>query len=133
MRSAGYLSSFSHLLELSGYPLYLISTTPRIEEAAMEAATDTLYTVALCDFPDLPVKERIAAEVRYCKALERRLGSDTAVPEALRAVHAPGHDGAGDGAKELLMRWRMATTAARTQGLQGVSDVAEAYFDVRLS
>ena len=50
----------------------------------MDIATDTLYTVALRDFPDLPAKERIAAEVRYCQALERRLGSGTAVADLLR-------------------------------------------------
>ncbi len=89
------------------------------------------YAVVLRDFPDLPDKERMAAEVRYCKALERRIGSPALVAQTLRTVLAHAEDGAeSEEASTLAMRWRLANTAARQVGLQGLGDLPEAYFDV---
>lgn len=97
----------------------------------MDTETDTHYTVAPCDFPDLPAKERIAAEVRYARALERRLGSHSEVATALLGMLALEEGELNVESQALVTRWRAANSAARTQGLQGLGDVAEAYFDVR--
>ena len=47
---------------------------------------ETTYTVALRDYPELPSKERIAAEARYTRVLERKLGGPEVVADALRTV-----------------------------------------------
>lgn len=99
----------------------------------LAAVPEPTYTVALRDFPDLPAKERMAAEIRYCKALERRFGSGAGVADALRAVVALQEEGEHPDGHALDLRWRMANMAARQAGLQGLGEPAEAYFDVRLA
>jgi hypothetical protein len=103
----------------------------------METTLDTLYTVALRDYPALPLKERLAAEVRYCRALERRLGPPEDVVHALRAVEqlSEGNDVAdlSEEERRLVAHWRIATDAARLAAMQGLGDSAEAWFDVRLA
>lgn len=101
--------------------------------ADMAAVPEPAYIVALCDFPDLPDKERMAAESRYCKAMERRFGSGAGVADTLQAVLALDEDSDHAKGQALLMRWRMANIAARQAGLQGLGEPAEAYFDVRLA
>ena len=100
----------------------------------METTVESVYTVALCDYPGLPDRERVAAEVRYCKALERRLGSADGVAQTLREVAAQADDETGDTdeARTLALRWRLANTAARQLGLQGLGDLPSAYFHVAL-
>lgn len=98
----------------------------------VEAVHEPFYTVALRDFPELPDKERMGAEIRYCKALERRLGSEAGVADALRAVLSLEEEGDHPEGQALALRWRMANSAARQTGLQGLGEPAEAYFDVRL-
>ncbi|KQP22963.1 hypothetical protein [Pseudorhodoferax sp. Leaf267] len=100
----------------------------------MDTTTETTYTVALCDYPELPDRERIAAEVRYGRALERRLGSAEGVAQTLRAVVALAEEGHDEdpSAQTLALRWRLANTAARQLGLQGLGDLPSAYFHVAL-
>lgn len=100
----------------------------------MDTETEVAYTVALRDFSELPVNERIAAEVRYCRMLERRLGSHDAVADIFRQVLVA--DAEGDSSEAMLtlaMQWRLVTTAARQAAFQGLGESPEAYFDVRLA
>ena len=111
--------------------MHSIATPQDADVGDAAAAPEPEYTVALCDFPGLPDKERIAAEIRYGKALERRLGSDEGVAGTLRAVEALEEGGDPGEGQALMLRWRLASTAARQAGLQGLGEPAEAYFDVR--
>lgn len=104
---------------------------PNCAPADVAVVPEPAYTVALCDFHGLPAKERMAAEIRYCQALERRLGSAAVVAHTLRAVMEAEEDALSPEAQALTMRWRMANTAARQVGLQGLGEPAEAYFHVR--
>ena len=103
----------------------------------METTLETLYTVALRDYPELPLKERLAAEVRYCRALERRLGPPEDVVHALRAVEQLADGGSADepSAEELKLvaHWRIATDAARQAAMQGLGESPESWFDVRMA
>ncbi|WP_394792237.1 hypothetical protein [Rhodoferax sp.] len=103
----------------------------------MEALIETLYTVALADYPGLPDKERVAAEVRYCKALERRIGPPEDVVHTLKAVERLADDGdvsePTDEVRRLVHQWNLACNAARTAAMQGLGDLPEAWFDVRVS
>ena len=101
----------------------------------MDATTDVLYTVALCEFPGLPPAQRMAAEVRYCKALERVLGSAEGVARAYgswcQAAQADeGEVSAGDMA--LAKTWVSAADAARRAGFSGLGEDEGAYFEMRL-
>lgn len=103
----------------------------------MQTTMDTSYTVALRDYPELPQTERLAAEARYCKALERRLGPPEDVAHTLRAVEqlADG-DGMAEPSSEeykLVAHWRIATDAARQAAMQGLGESNEAWFDVRVA
>ena len=96
--------------------------------------TDTLFTVALRDFPDLPVKDRMSAEARYVKTLERQLGGHDAVADTLRQVMALEESDGGDVGPEAIAvvnRWAKAANAARQAGYQGLAEVEGAYFEVR--
>ncbi len=101
----------------------------------MEITTDTGYAVALHDHPGLGAAERIAAEVRYCRALERQLGSPDDVAHLLRAVTraANGDEEPSDEARRLFVQWTMANRAARQAAFAGGSDAPQAWFDVRLA
>jgi len=104
----------------------------------MDTTLDTLYsayTVSLRDYPELPPKERLAAEVRYCRALERRLGPPEDVVHALKAVEqlAEGDSTPEPGSEpyRLVAHWRTATDAARQAAMQGLGESHEAWFDLR--
>lgn len=96
----------------------------------------TGYTVALRDCPGLSALARMQAEIRYCQALERRLGSAQAVATTLRAVIASHQDGApgadADASDALAMRWRLANMAAHRLGLDGLPQAPSAAFEVSL-
>jgi hypothetical protein len=97
--------------------------------------TASPYVVSLQDCPGISLKDRMAAEVRYCKALERRLGSPDAVADALRAVQAIEAARPADLSPEQKLaqaRWQQANAAARLFGLNDLANVAEGRFDVRL-
>ena len=94
------------------------------------------YTVALRDFPDLQDKDRIAAETRYIRALERQLGGADAVAQALRTVlRLEESDGSDISAEDKATagRWVKAANAAREAGYQSLGESEGAYFDVQLA
>lgn len=75
----------------------------------------------------------MAAEARYCKAQERRLGSPDAVAQVLRAVQAIKAANAADlspEAKLAQVRWQQSNSAARLLGLNDLANVTGARFDV---
>lgn len=99
-------------------------------------AVDTIFTVALRDYPELPLRERTAAENRYTRVLERKLGGAEVVADALRAVMLlEESDGSEASDEDLAMarQWTRAAQAAREAGYQGLGEVDGAYFEVRLS
>ncbi|MDB5848441.1 MAG: hypothetical protein JWP29_2193 [Rhodoferax sp.] len=106
-------------------------------DTTFETTLETLYTVALRDYPELPLKERLAAEVRYCRALERRLGPPVDVAHALRAVEQLSDGGditeVSEEERKLVAHWRVATDAARQAAMQGLGESPEAWFDVRVA
>jgi hypothetical protein len=94
------------------------------------------YTVSLQDFPGLPIPNRIAAEVRYVRELERALGGPDAVPKVYEAwveASESSADQLAAGTAELAVRWPRAAQAAALAGLRDLGDAGEAFFDVRLT
>lgn len=98
-----------------------------------ELTVDTAYLVALVE-PALPETTRMQAELRYCRELERRLGTPDDVAHALRAIArlASLEDEPGTEAQTLLVQWRLANHAARQQAVEGLPQAAQARFEVRL-
>jgi hypothetical protein len=93
------------------------------------------YTVALRDAPELPSAERIAAEVRFIKEIERALGSAEDVARIYRAWVDASESVANELDAEsasLAVRWPKAMTAATRAGLRNVSEMSEAHFELRL-
>lgn len=100
-----------------------------------ELTLDTAYLVALVE-PALPEVTRMQAELRYCRELERRLGTPDDVAHALRAIArvAALEDEPGPEAQTLLVQWRLANHAARLQAVQDLPPAAaNARFEVRLA
>ena len=98
-----------------------------------DAATEALYRVSLRDYPELPMKDRISAELRFCKALERKLGSPENVALRAAAGRRVTEDSSGDVvADDLLLakEWFKAYDVARQAGFSGLGESQEAYFDV---
>lgn len=95
---------------------------------------ESLFTVALLDFPGLPDKERMAAQARYARVLERQLGGHEAAAALLCQVLAL-EDGdeteLGPDKIAALNRWAKAASAARQAGYQGLAELEGAYFEVR--
>jgi len=97
-----------------------------MEETVLAAA----YTVALYH-PTLSAGRRRVAEVRFCEALERRLGSPSAVAAAFRTARAVQLDDCeSDEAETAQMRWRLASGAAQQFALHGIGHDANVYFDL---
>jgi len=100
----------------------------------MDTLLDTTYLVALVE-PALPEAIRMQAELRYCRELERRLGTPDDVAHALRAIArvATLADEPGAEAQTLLVQWRLANHAARQLAVQDLPQAAaQARFEVRL-
>ena len=97
---------------------------------------ETTYTVTLRDYPEeLPAKERIAAETRYAKVLEKQLGGPEQVAAALDTLNnleesPPEVVSPGD--LTLLKAWGKASTAAKQAGFRDLGEGDGAYFEVRL-
>jgi hypothetical protein len=92
------------------------------------------YCVALQEAPDLPMRDRIEAEVRFARELERALGGEEAVAETYRSwINATEADANELDAQtaEKAVRWPRAAEAATRAGLSKLG-FAEAYFEVRL-
>ena len=92
------------------------------------------FTVALVEAGDLPASERIAAEVRFVRELERALGTDE-VAQIYRAwVEASENDATNvDRATAMLAaRWPKAAEAAQRAGFRDIGDIGETHFGIRL-
>ena len=95
--------------------------------------TASPYIAALRGCGDISPRERMAAELRYCKALERRLGSPEAVATALTAAAAIEARNTADLSPEERLtaaRWQQANSAARLIGLGDLAGIETAHFDV---
>lgn len=92
------------------------------------------FTVALCDYPELPEDKRQQAEARYARVLARQLGGEDQVTEALSLMQGledmPPEE-ITEEAKLTLGRWMKATRAAAEAGLQGIGGTETCFFDVR--
>ncbi|MEO8858753.1 MAG: hypothetical protein ABI343_17360 [Burkholderiaceae bacterium] len=97
---------------------------------------DDLYSVALTDAGDIPMAERIAAEVSFVKELERTLGTPDEVVRVYRAwtevmesesavLHIE--------SAERAYLWPKAAEAANRAGFRGLGDLGEAHFEMRLN
>ena len=99
----------------------------------MEAAVESLYTVALRDAPSsLPADARVAAEARYARELERALGGPEQVATTLDVVLSmEGSDMVSAVDLEVAERWQKASSTARDRALSQIGEADEAYFEVR--
>jgi len=97
---------------------------------------ESTYVVTLRDYPEeIPAKERIAAEARYAKTLEKQLGGPEQVAAALDTMHSleespPEVVSPGD--LTLLKAWGKASAAAKQAGFRDLGEGDGAYFEVRL-
>ena len=100
-----------------------------------DTETTPAFTVALCDYPGLPERERERAENRYAKVLARQLGGEPQVCEALRLIQnledAPPEEVTAQ-AQAIYQRWMKAARAAPEAGMQGLGGEEGCFFDVRL-
>lgn len=95
----------------------------------------TTYTVALQDGRDLPTRERIDAEVRFARELERALGGEEAVADVYRAWVEASESEANQidtSTAVKAVRWPRAVDAATRAGFSKLGDVGEAHFEIRL-
>lgn len=93
------------------------------------------YTVTLQDFPEIPADLRIQAEHRFVRTLERSLGGVDEVRPAYKAWSSAEDSSESELSleeKALASRWQRAALKARQEGFNGLGEVQEAYFEVRL-
>ncbi len=97
---------------------------------------ETFYTVSLCDYPSLPEQERMRAEARYARVMERQLGGAEQVALALECVlgleDTPPEE-ITEEAKAMFARWTKASNAAVQAGMQGLGDGECSFFEVRFT
>ena len=82
----------------------------------------------------LPSAERIAAELRFIKELERSLGTAEAVVDVYRAWCDAGESEASELSVEtsnLAVKWPKAFDAAQRLGLKNIGE-SDAHFEVRV-
>jgi hypothetical protein len=92
------------------------------------------YSVSLQGVEALPATERIAAEIRFIKELERSLGSEDSVVEVCRAWRDAGESEAGELSPEtssLAVKWPKAFNAAQRAGLKNIGE-GDAHFELHL-
>jgi hypothetical protein len=97
--------------------------------------TMTTYTVALQDARDLPTRERIDAEVRFARELERVLGGEEYAVQTYKAWIEVSESEANQIDRNTAInaaRWPVAVNAARQAGVGRLGDIGEAHFEVRL-
>jgi hypothetical protein len=93
------------------------------------------YIVALHEARDLPVRERIEAEVRFARELERALGGEQAVAEVFKAWRDASESDANELDRvtaEKAVRWPRAVDAATQAGFSKLGAMGEAHFEIRL-
>ena len=95
---------------------------------------DKPYSVTLQGVEGLPSAERIAAEIRFIKELERSLGT----ADGVVAVYSAWSDASESDASELsaeisnlAMKWLKAFDAAQRLGLKNIGE-SDAHFEVRV-
>lgn len=101
----------------------------------MDTVIDSLYTVFLINFPELPLKERMVAEIRYSAALEKALGSPELVATAYGAWCSASDSSEAEITADQANQaktWLRAVDRARVAGFQGLGEAEGAYFEVRL-
>ncbi len=82
------------------------------------------YTVTLCQYMALPLRDRLIAEDRFSSALENLLGGAHGVVAAFQATGMGRQEvPAGEMRDAALQRWAQAARAARSVGLRGLADV----------
>ena len=92
------------------------------------------YSVSLQRFEALPASDRIAAEIRFAKELERSLGSGEAVAEVYRAWCNTAEADASKlsaATSPLAVKWPKAFDAAQRAGLKNIGE-GDAHFELRL-
>ena len=90
---------------------------------------DKPYSVALQGVDGLPPAERIAAEVRFIKDLERSLGRADAVVAVYRAWQEASELSAET--SSLAVKWPKAFYTAQRAGLKNIGD-SDAHFELHL-
>jgi hypothetical protein len=97
---------------------------------------ESTFAVTLRDYPEeLPAKERIAAEIRYAKALEKQLGGPEQVAatlDTMQSLEESPPEVVSPGDLTLLKAWGKASVAARQAGFRDLGEGEGAYFEVRL-
>ncbi|MES2946550.1 MAG: hypothetical protein V4772_27090 [Pseudomonadota bacterium] len=92
------------------------------------------YAVALCGVDGLPPAERITAELRFVRELEKSLGGSEAVVRVYRAWGDASESDTSELDHEtvnLAMKWPKAFELAQRAGLKNIGD-EDAYFEIRL-
>lgn len=92
------------------------------------------FSVSLQGVEDLPPAERISAEVRFIKELERNLGGEVAVVEIYRAWTEAAEAEASELSEEtstLAVKWPKAFNAAQRAGLKNIGE-GDAHFEFHL-
>jgi hypothetical protein len=93
------------------------------------------YTVALVDSSDLPLRDRIDAEVRFVRELERSLGDEHVVADVYRAWVSSSESDANELDNDTAVkavRWPRAFDAANQAGFHKLGDIGAAHFEIRL-
>lgn len=101
--------------------------------ADTDGVTELPYRVSLRDYLELPLKDRMNAELRFCKALERKLGDAETIARIAAAGMRVAEDNSGDVSTEdmqLAGQWFKAYDLARQAGFSGLGESQEAYFEV---
>ena len=102
--------------------------------SAIMDVIEATYTVALCDYPNLPDHERARAEARYVRVLERAFGGPEQVAQALRIVQGLEDltsEEITESDKSIFRQWGKASIAAGQAGFQGLGEAESCYFEVR--
>jgi hypothetical protein len=93
------------------------------------------YTVALQDARSLPTRERIDAEARFARELERVLGGPEFVAETYSAWMEVSESEASQIDRNTAINaahWPVAMNAAMLAGFSKLGDIGEAHFEIRL-
>jgi hypothetical protein len=94
-----------------------------------------LYSVSSQNASDLPIRERIEAEVQFARELETVLGGEACVGQTYAAWLDVAQSDANRIDKTTAMtaaRWPVALAAATQVGFSRLGDVREAHFEIRL-
>lgn len=95
---------------------------------------DKPYSVSLQDVESLPIAERISAEVRFVKEIEKSLGSAEDVVATYRAWLEASECEASElsaGTSSLAIKWPNAFGTAQRAGLKNIGEW-DAHFELHL-